>query len=149
VDVGVCAVVGVVGLTLSHAIAATASFPLAERERARVKPRFIDTMERCGPRAAAQTTAVTARGRYADVTPDTVLDLRAPTSSFLCPLSANTYGIEFLSFTIEDYNTKKLIFEVSREHPPQIDFDPANYTEDALRKIKCVLFLGPRPLAGR
>lgn len=74
--------------------------------------------------------------RLSEVTPDSVLDLKAPTTKFLCPLSANTYGIEFLSFTIEDYDTKKLIFEVSRDHPPQVDFDPTNYSEDALRKIK-------------
>ena len=30
----------------------------------------------------------------------------------MCPLSANTYGIEFLSFIISDYDTKNLIFEV-------------------------------------
>lgn len=74
--------------------------------------------------------------RSPQVTPDTVLDLKGPTSKFLCPLSANTYGIEFLSFTIQDYDSKKLIFEVSRDRPPQLDFDPTNYSEDALRKIK-------------
>jgi hypothetical protein len=35
-----------------------------------------------------------------DITPDEVLDLDRPTREFLCPLSANTFGIAFLSFTI-------------------------------------------------
>lgn len=72
----------------------------------------------------------------ARVTPESVLELRAPTSKFLCPLSANQYGIEFLSFVIQDYETKKTIFEVSRERPLPIDYaahDP--HDPDSLRKI--------------
>ena len=34
------------------------------------------------------------------VDPDYVLDLDRPTPGFLCPVGANTYGIDFLSFTI-------------------------------------------------
>lgn len=34
-------------------------------------------------------------------------------AGFLCPLSANTFGIDFLNFTISDYISKKTIFEVS------------------------------------
>jgi hypothetical protein len=47
-----------------------------------------------------------------EVTPDMVLQLTKPTDGFLCPLSANKYGIEFLSFAIIDYATKKVIFQV-------------------------------------
>eukprot|EP01084_Bolivina_argentea_P218565 370861_1 len=71
------------------------------------------------------------------ITPDYVLDLKAPTRDFLCPLNANTYGIEFLSFTVEDYDTKHLIFEVSRDRPPKMelqDFNPMD--ENSMRKIK-------------
>lgn len=70
----------------------------------------------------------------ADVTPEEVLRLREPTSSFLCPLSANIYNIDFLSFTISDYDTKKVIFEVNREKPPPIDF--SSFDEESLRKIR-------------
>lgn len=73
--------------------------------------------------------------RAAAVTPDDVLRLSAPTDIFLCPRSANTYDIDFLSFTIEDYETKALIFEVSRNRPPKIDMSEG-WSEDALRKIK-------------
>ena len=34
--------------------------------------------------------------------------------AFLCPLSANDYGIEFLAFSIRDYTSKKMLFEVSK-----------------------------------
>jgi len=74
--------------------------------------------------------------RYESLTPDDILDLKGPTQEFLCPLSANTYGIEFLSFIIQDYVSKKHIFEVSRDRPPQMDLDLANFDENSLRKIK-------------
>lgn len=70
----------------------------------------------------------------ADVTPADVLRLREPTPGFLCPLSANIYNIDFLSFTISDYDTKKIIFEVNREKPPPIDF--SSFDEESLRKIR-------------
>jgi len=50
----------------------------------------------------------------ASPSPDDVCKLTKPTDGFLCPLSANTFGIEFLSFTISDYESKKIIFEVGR-----------------------------------
>ena len=34
----------------------------------------------------------------ARVIPEDVLDLKAPTKKFLCPLTANEYGIEFFEF---------------------------------------------------
>ena len=35
-----------------------------------------------------------------------------PLLDFLCPLSANTYGIDFLSFKIRDMDTNHVVFEV-------------------------------------
>jgi len=59
-------------------------------------------------------------------------------TGFLCPLSANTYGIDFLSFNISDYDTKKIIFEVGRDSPPPQDMsvDFSTLGEDMYRKIK-------------
>ena len=72
----------------------------------------------------------------ARVIPEDVLDLKAPTKKFLCPLTANEYGIEFLSFVIQDYDTKKTIFEVSRDRPLPIDFSMHDAMDpDSLRKI--------------
>ena len=57
---------------------------------------------------------------------------------FLCPLSANVFGIEFLQFTISDYQSKKVIFEVGKDTPaPQdIAVDFSSLGEDMYRKIK-------------
>jgi hypothetical protein len=59
-------------------------------------------------------------------------------SGFLCPLSSNTFGIDFLNFTISDYQTKKIIFEVGKDSPaPQdIAVDFSTLGEDMYRKIK-------------
>lgn len=72
------------------------------------------------------------------VTPEDVCFLTKPTPGFLCPLSANTYGIDFLSFTISDYDTKKTIFEVGRDNPNSQDVavDMSSTGEDMYRKIK-------------
>lgn len=65
-----------------------------------------------------------------------VLAHRAPTKHFLCPLSANEFGIEFLSFVIQDYQTKKTIFEVSRDRPLPVDVSRHDASDpDSLRKI--------------
>lgn len=59
-------------------------------------------------------------------------------SGFLCPLSANSFGIDFLNFTISDYQTKKIIFEVGKDSPtPQdIAVDFSSLGDDMYRKIK-------------
>jgi hypothetical protein len=72
------------------------------------------------------------------VTPEDVTALTKPTDGFLCSLSANTFGIDFLSFSISDYQTKKVIFEVGKDSPaPQdIAVDFSTLGEDMYRKIK-------------
>lgn len=72
------------------------------------------------------------------VTPSDVQALTKPTEGFLCPLSANSFGIDFLQFTISDYQTKKVIFEVGKDTPaPQdIAVDFSTLGEDMYRKIK-------------
>jgi len=59
-----------------------------------------------------------------------ILKFREPTQGFLCPLSANTYGIDFLAFKIRDMDSGRPIFEVSKdpnagtiEYPPNFDYD--------------------------
>jgi hypothetical protein len=41
-------------------------------------------------------------------------------AGFLCPLSANTYGIDFLHFKIRDYVGGRILFEVKKDQacPP-------------------------------
>ena len=57
---------------------------------------------------------------------------------FLCPVSANTFGIDFLNFTISDYESKKTIFEVGRDNPnsQDVSVDFSSMGEDMYRKIK-------------
>lgn len=75
------------------------------------------------------------------ITPDDVKKLMKPTDGFLCKLNANTYGIDFHSFSITDYNSKHILFAVGKDIPPTqditIDFNMENsYSEDMMRKIK-------------
>jgi protein unc-119 len=72
------------------------------------------------------------------VTPDDVLRFSRPTDSFLCSLAANTYGIEFLKFTIRDISTNTVVFEVERERD-EIPAPPVSLTpeqEMACRTIR-------------
>mmetsp|Transcript_75973 Transcript_75973/g.164411 ORF Transcript_75973/g.164411 Transcript_75973/m.164411 type:complete len:262 (+) Transcript_75973:46-831(+) len=72
------------------------------------------------------------------VSPDDVNLLTRPTDGFLCPLSANTYGIEFLQFAIVDYDSKNCLFEVGKDIPPPADMslDFSSTGEDIYRKIR-------------
>ncbi len=56
----------------------------------------------------------------------------------MCPIAANTYGVEFLNFVISDYNSKKVIFEVGRDspNPPDVSIDFSSLGPDMYRKIK-------------
>lgn len=71
------------------------------------------------------------------ITPEEVCKFTKPTSGFLCKLSDNIYGIDFLAFTIKDYDTKRKIFHVDRESNMEalagVDFSTID--EDSLRKI--------------
>lgn len=49
------------------------------------------------------------------MSPDEILAYNKPTESFLCPLSANIYNIQFLAFKIRDYENGNVLFEIRRE----------------------------------
>ena len=55
----------------------------------------------------------------------------------MCPLRANTFGIEFVSFVIRDYDTKRVVFKVDRKNPSAAvavgDFSDTD--EDSYRRI--------------
>lgn len=50
-----------------------------------------------------------------EATVDQVLGLTEATSDFLCPLSANEFGVEFLYFRVRDMDSGLVLFEVKRE----------------------------------
>ena len=76
--------------------------------------------------------------RRISIGPKDVLRLKKPTNGFLCPLD-NEHNIDFLSFTIKDDTTKRVLFKVENGLPLdghlEIDYDQA-YDEDSFRAIK-------------
>lgn len=73
-----------------------------------------------------------------EITPDYVSSLTEATDRFLCPLSANVYGIEFVYFKVRDLESGTVLFEVSNED----EEEPREVVEDdSIRTIK--YHLGP------
>lgn len=72
------------------------------------------------------------------VTPETVLSYNAPTPTYLCPLSANIYQIQFLSFKIRDAETNQIFFSIEKEEGEE-ELKPeelAQFNEDDLRTVR-------------
>lgn len=69
------------------------------------------------------------------VAPSDVLKFTAPTKDFLCPLSANKYGVDFLAFKIRDMDSGRCFFEVSKDpNAPTPDY-PKDFDYNQLRTI--------------
>ena len=56
-------------------------------------------------------------------------------SDFLCPLSANTYGIDFLSFKIRDMDSQHVVFEVAKDPNAAPVAYPDGFDYNQLRSI--------------
>ncbi|TYZ62910.1 hypothetical protein PybrP1_000339 [[Pythium] brassicae (nom. inval.)] len=89
-------------------------------------------------------------------------------TAFLCPVSANSYGIEFLHFAISDYESKRKIFEIGKNQHggaavPKVDLAHARgeaayrtiryeFSEDVLRlpaiKTELEFAVGPKEVHG-
>lgn len=72
------------------------------------------------------------------IKPGDVTNFKKPTKSFLCDLEDNVYGIEFVSFEIKDYDTKRTIFSVDRDSAVANAALPAALAQvdmDSVRKI--------------
>ncbi|EGR32801.1 hypothetical protein IMG5_070320 [Ichthyophthirius multifiliis] len=52
---------------------------------------------------------------YLQITPEIVRSYTKTTETFLCPLKANHYNIQFLSFRIRDMDTNKIFFQIQKE----------------------------------
>eukprot|EP00193_Tetraselmis_chui_P020374 CAMPEP_0177774268 /NCGR_PEP_ID=MMETSP0491_2-20121128/13392_1 /TAXON_ID=63592 /ORGANISM="Tetraselmis chuii, Strain PLY429" /LENGTH=187 /DNA_ID=CAMNT_0019292587 /DNA_START=158 /DNA_END=721 /DNA_ORIENTATION=+ len=78
------------------------------------------------------------QGDWRSITPAEVLTYEKPTEAFLCPLSANTYGIEFLEFEIKDYDTNKCVFKVARDGEADTipDHLLTKEMEEAIRSVR-------------
>lgn len=78
------------------------------------------------------------RDDWQSITPQDVLTYEKPTDGFLCPINANTYGIEFLEFEIKDYDSNKCVFKVARDG--EADVIPEHMLtpemEEAMRSVR-------------
>lgn len=48
------------------------------------------------------------------VTPEVVTKFSCATEDFLCPASANTYGIDFIGFIVRDADTGRKLLEITK-----------------------------------
>mmetsp|Transcript_8790 Transcript_8790/g.18787 ORF Transcript_8790/g.18787 Transcript_8790/m.18787 type:complete len:186 (+) Transcript_8790:164-721(+) len=51
------------------------------------------------------------------ITPEIVLSYQKPTDDYLCPLSANIYGIEFNKFEVKDYDSGETVYASPSDIP--------------------------------
>ena len=63
-----------------------------------------------------------------------VLSLTEATPDFLCPLSANEYGIEFLYFRVRDMDSGLVLFEVKRDAEDEVPV--ADGPDEQIRLIR-------------
>lgn len=70
------------------------------------------------------------------ITAEYVESLTAATENFLCPLSANTYGIEFVYFRIRDLDSGTVLVEVQKEDEEETKEEEQAPEDDATRTIK-------------
>eukprot|EP01147_Barroeca_monosierra_P007822 gene7822-9962_t len=79
------------------------------------------------PKSVGSFLKTAARGRIVkeenlyqkeSITPEDVLGLQGPTQKYLCKVTDNSYGIDFLSFKLRDADRDVVLFEIAK---------PANY----------------------
>ena len=72
-----------------------------------------------------------------EITPDIVLNHSEPATSFYCPLSANTFNIQFLQFRIRDYDSGQILFEISRDADEEaVTQEDEELDEDEMRTVR-------------
>ena len=71
--------------------------------------------------------------KHPAITPADVLKYTKPTPGFLCPLSANEYGISFGKFIIRNVQTNQILLDIE---PDEDSGAPTPITDDASRTIK-------------
>ncbi|XP_003385192.1 PREDICTED: protein unc-119 homolog B-like [Amphimedon queenslandica] len=67
------------------------------------------------------------------ISPEDVLKLDRATESYLCPLQANIYDIEFTRFKLRDLDSNQVLFEVSK---PQSSPDDKSEKDDESRFVR-------------
>lgn len=72
-------------------------------------------------------------------TVDDVLNYTRPTPGYMCKLTANTYGIEFNSFRIRDYDTQEQLFEVVKD-PNMPSIDLSQIPPEMEDQVRCISY---------
>lgn len=54
-------------------------------------------------------------GDWQNIKPSDVLAMTSPAEGFLCPVEANTYGVEFVHFKIRNYETNDTLIEIAKK----------------------------------
>lgn len=70
---------------------------------------------------------------------DQVLGFRCPTNGYMCPMAANTYGIDFLSFRIRDYSSGSQLFEIARD-PDAPPIDVSQIPPEMEDQVRCISY---------
>lgn len=52
---------------------------------------------------------------YKNIKPSDVLNMKEPAEKFLCPIEANTYGIQFVYFKIRNYETNDTLVQIAKK----------------------------------
>jgi len=76
---------------------------------------------------------------YTKVKPEDVLKHKEPTKAYMCPLTANIYGIDFMQFKIRDMVTNKTLFHVKGDPDapnPTLDLEKLKQIPDEARFIR-------------
>ena len=77
--------------------------------------------------------------KYSVVSPQDVIKLKAPTDHFLCPLSANVYGLVFGKFSVRDMQTNYVLLSIEPKEELPVMLDDASrlihysFSKDFLR----------------
>jgi len=68
-----------------------------------------------------------------------VLSFTGPTNGYMCPLSSNTYGLDFESFSIRDYESGVQLFEVAKQ-PGQEAIDYSMIPPEMEDEVRCISY---------
>ena len=71
--------------------------------------------------------------------PEEVLTYAMPTDGYMCPLTANRYGIEFELFRVRDHETGQILFEVAKD-PNQPPLDLAAIPPEFEDQVRCISY---------
>jgi len=76
---------------------------------------------------------------YYSPTSDEVAAYTMPTDGYMCPLTANVYGIDFEVFRVNDYETGQVLFEVAKD-PDTPPTDWASIPPEYEDQVRCISY---------